>query len=136
MRLLNVSQAKTELYGLLRQEKPAEGEPFPPGWVHHYREEDEFYRQITAEAFVTRIVKGFQRGEWIKLRPRNEALDCANLARGAHEQYTAGFRESHWRALEAHLTVEKPAAAERSVAESPAAPLAKKKARRSWKLSI
>jgi phage terminase large subunit GpA-like protein len=137
--MLNVSQAKTELYGLMRQEKPADGEPFPHGWVHHYREEDEFYRQITAEAFVTRIVKGYQRGEWVKLRPRNEALDCANLARGGHEQFTAGFRESHWRALERHMATEKPKAipAEKLVAAEMTVPVpAKKKARRGWKLSI
>ncbi|MDX1949903.1 MAG: phage terminase large subunit family protein [Rickettsiales bacterium] len=36
----------------------------------------EYFKQLTAEKQVTRYVKGFAKREWIKVRTRNEALDC------------------------------------------------------------
>ncbi|NET71399.1 MAG: hypothetical protein F6K62_10845 [Sphaerospermopsis sp. SIO1G2] len=54
-----------------------------PGYCHfpaHY--DEEYFKQLTAEKFVTRFHKGKTRREWIKIRRRNEALDCRvyNLA--------------------------------------------------------
>jgi phage terminase large subunit GpA-like protein len=37
--------------------------------------DEEYFRQLTAEKKVTKYVKGFPRSEWVKTRPRNEALD-------------------------------------------------------------
>tara|TARA_R100000734_G_C3315890_1_gene108096 strand:+ start:705 stop:2354 length:1650 start_codon:yes stop_codon:yes gene_type:complete len=37
---------------------------------------DEYFKQLTAEKVVKKYVRGFHRREWIKVRPRNEALDC------------------------------------------------------------
>lgn len=37
---------------------------------------DEYFKQLTAEKIVTRYHKGFAKREFIKVRPRNEALDC------------------------------------------------------------
>jgi len=37
---------------------------------------DDYFRQLTAEKVVKKYHKGFHRREWIKVRPRNEALDC------------------------------------------------------------
>lgn len=141
IRMLNVSMAKQELYDLLRLERPADGERYPAGWVHHYPEEPEFYKQFTAETLITRLVKGYSRSEWVKIRARNEALDCANLARGAYEQYTSGFRENHWRSLEAHVSPVEPKAAAKPAARkfAPIEPVVAKAARpqrRGWKLSI
>lgn len=144
VRMLNVGMAKAELYGSLRQERPAEGDAYPPGWFHHYLEEDEFYKQLTAETYVTRTIKGFTRGEWIKLRARNEALDCANMARGAYEQYTSGFNQRHWRALEKSLypgaasLLIPPVKAEPVPAAPPPPPAtqAVRGRRRGWKLSV
>lgn len=47
------------------------------GYCHfpdHYP--DEYFKQLTAEKVVKKYVRGFHRREWIKVRPRNEALDC------------------------------------------------------------
>lgn len=49
---------------------------YGPGYCHFptaYNEE--FFAQLTAEKVVTRFYKGFPRREWVKTRPRNEALD-------------------------------------------------------------
>ncbi len=82
---VNVSMAKSELYDQLRIEKPKPGDQYPQGWVHHYREDDDFYRQLTAERWVeAKDKKGHTVGAWHKAG-RNEALDCANYARAAAE---------------------------------------------------
>ncbi len=43
----------------------------------------EYFKQLTAEQLVTRIVKGYPKREWQKTRDRNEALDCRIYARAA-----------------------------------------------------
>lgn len=98
---MNVSMAKSELYGWLRQERPADGEPFPPGTCHFPPMPLEWFRQLTAEQYVFRIHKGFRRGEWVKVRERNEALDTRNYARGAAERVgISRMSERDWDALE------------------------------------
>lgn len=75
---IGVDQAKSLLYKRL----PLEGSG--PGRCHfplHYQEE--YFRQLTAEKCVTRYVKGFPKREWIKTKPRNEALDCRVYAYAA-----------------------------------------------------
>jgi phage terminase large subunit GpA-like protein len=37
---------------------------------------DDYFMQLTAEKAVTRFHKGFKKRSYIKVRPRNEALDC------------------------------------------------------------
>lgn len=74
---------KSETYGWLRMDRPAGDDP-APGFVHLPTSvDDEFCKQLTAEALVTRIVKGYRRPEWQKTRDRNEALDCRVYARAA-----------------------------------------------------
>jgi phage terminase large subunit GpA-like protein len=104
---VNASMAKSELYGLLGKERPEEGEPFPPGWIHFPADlDDEFFKQLTAEQLVTRVVKGYRKTEWVKTRERNEALDCANYARAAASVVGVDrFGEKHWRQLEALLGI-------------------------------
>jgi phage terminase large subunit GpA-like protein len=66
---------------------------------------EEFFRQLTAERLVTRMVKGFPRGSWEK-EPgrRNEALDCRVYARAAAAIYGLDrFEERHWRRMEEAL---------------------------------
>lgn len=47
------------------------------GFCHFPNKYDaEYFKQITAEKIVTRYHKGFARRDWVKIRPRNEALDC------------------------------------------------------------
>lgn len=44
---------------------------------HHFPDSygEDYFRALTAEKRVIRMRKGFERPEWIKVRPRNEALD-------------------------------------------------------------
>lgn len=103
---LNVSMAKAELYGQLRLPKPEPGAPYPIGWFHHFRAEDGFYKQITAERYIQQKNKlGVLVGQWHTVG-RNEALDCANYARGAAEHAgISKFTEVIWRRLERQLGV-------------------------------
>jgi phage terminase large subunit GpA-like protein len=99
---------KEELYRWLRLEKPTEesGQPFPPGYCHLPRYPEEFFKQLTAEQLVTKVVKGYRRTEWQKLRERNESLDCRCYGRAAAAAYGLDrFTEKHWRALEEQLGV-------------------------------
>jgi phage terminase large subunit GpA-like protein len=108
--------AKGELYRWLKLEWPTgealeAGAGFPPGACHFPQYGEEYFRQLTAERLVTRIIKGFPRGSWEK-EPgrRNEALDCRVYARAAASIYGLDrFDERHWRRMEEALarTVER-----------------------------
>jgi phage terminase large subunit GpA-like protein len=105
------------------------GAIYPPGACHFPQYGEEYFRQLTAERLVTRIVKGFPRGSWEK-EPgrRNEALDCRVYARAAAAIYGLDrFEERHWRRMEEALarTVER----DDHDPASPRAPLARPPAR-------
>ncbi len=101
---VNVSMMKSELYGWLKQEPPAQGDAFPAGWLHDYDAGQEYFEQLTSEVFQFRIVHGFRKGEWIKKRERNEALDTFGECRAAAEHVgISRFSERDWRAMERHL---------------------------------
>lgn len=51
--------------------------------MHFPQYGEEYFAQLTAEELQFRLVKGFKRYEWVKTRPRNEALDCRVYARAA-----------------------------------------------------
>jgi phage terminase large subunit GpA-like protein len=99
---VNSGMAKEELYRWLRLDRPtdedlAKGTPFPPGYCHLPRYSEEYFKQITAEQLVTKIVKGYRRHEWQKMRERNEALDCRVYARAAAGRVGIDrFQEKHW----------------------------------------
>jgi phage terminase large subunit GpA-like protein len=84
---VNSGMAKEELYRWLRLDRPTDehrkGEYIPPGFCHFPKYSDEYFKQITAEQLVTKLVKGYRRHEWQKMRERNEALDCRVYARAA-----------------------------------------------------
>ncbi len=62
---------------------------------------EEFFKQLTAEQLITKVVRGYRRPQWVKTRERNEALDSRIYARAAAAQYGLDrFGERHWRALE------------------------------------
>ena len=81
---VSVSTWKADLYRRLWLGR-GEAAEFPVGWVHLPRGiEVEWVNQLVAEQLrTTKDRRGFARQEWAKLRDRNEALDCAVLARAA-----------------------------------------------------
>jgi phage terminase large subunit GpA-like protein len=62
---VSVGILKSELYGWLRLERPSEesGVEFPPGYCHFPKYQEEYFKQLTAEQLVTRVVKGYRRTE-------------------------------------------------------------------------
>lgn len=72
---IGTNVAKSELYGWLRQTRDPE-KPNPSGWCHFPEYDGEFFKQLTAEQTVARVVRGYRKYIWEKTRERNEALDC------------------------------------------------------------
>ena len=79
---VGVSFLKSELYAHLRLERDENGTP-PPNYCHFPQYDEHYFRSLTAEEQVKRIVKGYPRYEWVKKYERNEALDCRIYARAA-----------------------------------------------------
>lgn len=98
-------ELKSQLYTWLRKEQPENpADGFPEGYCHFPELDAEFFRQLTAEQFVTKIVRGRTRQEWVK-QHRNEALDTAVYARAAAVAFgVLRFREKHWAYFERSLS--------------------------------
>lgn len=66
-------------------EELAAGAVYPAGYVHLCQIDDEWLRQLAAEQHVVTTNKrtGKTKHEWVKVRSRNEALDCAVYAEAA-----------------------------------------------------
>jgi phage terminase large subunit GpA-like protein len=127
---------KSELYGLLRKEKPtdenlATGEAFPSGYCHFPKYGEEFFKQLAAERLVTvKDKRGYPRSEWRKLRERNEALDCRIYARATAAAVGIDrFSDMAWQKMEnaiapvsepqqAQSDKQKPASSERRIIKS------------------
>ena len=77
---VGVDSIKSLVYARLRHGEPG------PGYIHLPIRpwcDPEFCQQLTAEKATTTFRKGFPRREWVKIRPRNEALDCLVYAYAA-----------------------------------------------------
>lgn len=70
---IGVDQGKAMIYHRLRMESPG------PGFIHfpdHGSCDEEYFAQLASEKLVPKK-RGYRlRYEWVKTRPRNEALDC------------------------------------------------------------
>lgn len=76
---IGVNTVKELLFARMRIEEPG------AGYIHFSENlSDEYFKQLTAEKIVTRFHKGFKRREFVKTRPRNEALDCFVYALAAY----------------------------------------------------
>ncbi len=76
--MIGVDTAKSSVYARMKIEEPG------PGYMHfpfHY--DEEYFAQLTAEKIVTRFRHGHPYREWVKTRPRNDALDCRVYAMAA-----------------------------------------------------
>jgi phage terminase large subunit GpA-like protein len=139
---VNSGMAKEELYRWLRLDRPTDedldkGASFPPGYCHFPRYSDEYFKQITAEQLVTKIVKGYRRHQWQKMRERNEALDCRVYARAAASRIGLDrYQEKNWRAIEERLGVpkapDKPPAPPAPTAPAGSRPQPRPARRRTW----
>jgi len=68
---VGVDNAKDLLMARLRVPEPG------AGYVHFSESlNDEYFKMLTAEKVVLKYHKGFAKRTYIKIRPRNEALDC------------------------------------------------------------
>ncbi len=113
---LGVSMLKSELYGFLKlKATPIDGAPdvYPAGYCHFPEYDRSYFEMLTAEQ--NQMLKNKKTGkvsyQWVKIRTRNEALDCRIYARAA--AFIIGidrFKEATW---------EKIKAASRVVAKSP-----------------
>lgn len=104
---VGTSILKSELYQYLRLTRN-EDESYPAGYCHFPKYDSEYFKQLTAEQLVTKVVRGYQKREWQKTRERNEALDCRIYARAASISYgIEQFTETKWKNLEKALISEK-----------------------------
>jgi phage terminase large subunit GpA-like protein len=120
--IVGTGHYKSELYGWLRQERPAEDEGFPVGFSHFSEQlDEEFFRQLTAEELVTRVNKNRYRiHEWVKTRERNEALDTAVYARAAAAKIGIDrYTERNWLAVEQTLRPEEIREPDQTPTETP-----------------
>jgi phage terminase large subunit GpA-like protein len=96
---VGVSIIKSELFNFLKQRKNDDGTT-PTGYMHFPEYNTEYFKQLTAEQLVTRIVKGYPKRIWQKTRDRNEALDCRVYARAAAIALGIDrWSESKWKQL-------------------------------------
>lgn len=72
---------------------------------------DDYWKQLTAERQVTRLVNGFAKRQWVKKGgDRNEALDCEVYAYAALEYlYTRHNRVTFWKQMRSRLGTIAPA---------------------------
>jgi phage terminase large subunit GpA-like protein len=103
---VGTDMAKSELYGLLKATMPtdeeikARGGLFPSGFIHFPKADfcdENYFKQLTAEALIPRTVRGFTKYIWVKVHERNEALDTAVYNRAAASFIGIDrFNEAQW----------------------------------------
>lgn len=99
--------AKSTIYGRLKMETPG------PGYYHFpIGLPDDYFQQLTAEKLVTRYSKGYPIMEWVKVRPRNDALDTEVYCYAA--AIRAGLNRIDWNQFLKDLKGEKRKSSEKS----------------------
>lgn len=78
--LVGVDGGKEVLFNRLQKEE------FGSGYIHFSKTicDVEFMKQMTAEKQIKKFVKGYPKIAWVKIRARNEALDCHIYALAAY----------------------------------------------------
>jgi phage terminase large subunit GpA-like protein len=81
---IGASMIKSEFYNSLKKSRSdSENQSGAASRCHFPEYNTEYFKQLTAEQLVTRIVKGYPKRIWQKTRDRNEVLDCRVYARAA-----------------------------------------------------
>ena len=102
---VGVSLLKSELYHNLKLSQTEEG--FPPNYCHFPEYSPEYFKQLTAEHLITKIIKGYPKQTWQKIRDCNEALDCRIYARAASIALGIDrFTEKKWKSVEGNKKYE------------------------------
>lgn len=116
--MVGTFEAKSLLYARLRLTEHG------PGYCHFPLREpynDRYFLQLTAEKRITKFHKGFPKVEWVKIRERNEALDCRILAHAAlcllNPAWSALRRRADKQAGEGQAQAPPPAATPESMSE-------------------
>jgi phage terminase large subunit GpA-like protein len=99
---------KHELYGWLKLDKPTQAdELYPAGYCHFPEYDTEYFRQLTAEQCVEKLLKnGGTKWEWEKIYRDNHALDARLYARAA--ACVVGldrFQSVHWSKIKKDLRI-------------------------------
>lgn len=114
---------KSELYGNMHKPGLAAGEPCdPPGYCHFAMWlGEEYFKQMTAEYFDQRLVRGRMIEEWKPLRRDNHFLDCRIYAMAMAEHLNLSrYTPDQWASLRARLLpVDAPDLFRKSVETSP-----------------
>lgn len=106
---VGVSILKSELYARLKLDDPIDSDEYPSGYQHYPEYDQEFFKQLTAETLVCKVVKGYRKYEWEKTRERNEALDTAVYNRAAAAAFGIDrFKDSDWDKLNSGIGVAVP----------------------------
>ncbi|MFU8837887.1 MAG: phage terminase large subunit family protein [Thiohalomonadaceae bacterium] len=96
---IGVDQGKSLIYSRLRMDSPG------PRYIHFPDSPDfdeEYFLQLAAEKLVPRKRGNRLRHEWVKIRPRNEALDCAVYSMAAMRLAGADLTQrKRWRTIDA-----------------------------------
>ena len=98
---IGVSTLKSELYGLLNLRGAGDDGVFPPGFCHFPQYDEGYFKGLTAEQLMKRIVNGKTVYRWVKTYERNEPLDVRNYNRAAAAMFGIDrFKEQDWLNLE------------------------------------
>lgn len=121
---VGTSAIKEELYAWLRLDK-AEGQEAPPGYCHFPQYAEGYFKELTSERAVIKLVRGVSRVMWVKTPGvRNEPLDCRVYARAAAAIVGMDrYKDRDWEALRASVEAPAPKAKQRPrQADEPAPP--------------
>lgn len=101
---VGTSAVKEELYAWLRLDK-AEGQDAPPGYCHFPQYGESYFKELTSERAVIKVVRGVSRVMWVKTPGvRNEPLDCRVYARAAAAIVGMDrYKDRDWEALRASV---------------------------------
>lgn len=85
---VGVHDAKQIIYSRLRKQEPG------AGYMHFPLSVDkEYFEMLTAEKLINKNTNGYIRQEWVKVRERNEALDCKVYAYAALKILNPNFEK-------------------------------------------
>lgn len=84
-----------------------EDEEAPAGYCYFQEFAPEYFKQLTAEQLVSKVVKGYTKQEQQKVRERNEVLDCRIYTRAASIALGVN-RWSKWKSLCGKMESKKP----------------------------